>query len=94
MHEGEWGTRELNVAIERTLATDQLARGMEQGRPIVVIRERAGIGVFDIDIGIVLRCNRCPGSGGKRLGAARGKFKVPKSIDAHNDEVSKLFGGA
>ena len=32
------------------------------------------------------------GSGGKRLGVARGKFKVPKSIDARNDEVAKLFG--
>lgn len=32
------------------------------------------------------------GSGGKRLGIARGKFKVPKNIDARNDEVAKLFG--
>lgn len=32
------------------------------------------------------------GGGGKRLGAARGKFKVPKTIDADNDEVAKLFG--
>lgn len=30
---------------------------------------------------------------GKRVGVARGKFKVPKNIDAHNDEVGKLFGG-
>ncbi len=30
----------------------------------------------------------------KRLGAARGRFKVPKTIDAHNEEVSKLFGVA
>ena len=29
---------------------------------------------------------------GKRLGAARGKFKVPENIDAHNEEVAKLFG--
>lgn len=28
----------------------------------------------------------------KRLGAARGKFKVPASIDRHNEEVAKLFG--
>jgi prevent-host-death family protein len=34
-----------------------------------------------------------PGGGGKRLGVARGKFKVPKNIDAINDEVAKLFGG-
>jgi len=33
-----------------------------------------------------------PGSTGKRLGIARGKFKVPRTIDAHNDEIAKLFG--
>ena len=33
-------------------------------------------------------------SAGRRLGAARGKFKAPKNIDAHNDEVAKLFGSS
>ena len=28
----------------------------------------------------------------KRLGAARGKLKVPENIDAHNEGVAKLFG--
>lgn len=27
----------------------------------------------------------------KRIGSAKGKFKVPDSIDAHNDEVARLF---
>lgn len=31
-------------------------------------------------------------SAGKRLGVARGKFKVPESIDAHNEDVARLFG--
>ena len=30
---------------------------------------------------------------GNRIGVAKGKFKVPDSIDAHNDEVSHLFLG-
>lgn len=30
---------------------------------------------------------------GKRLGVAKGKFKVPDSIDAHNAEVATLFLG-
>ena len=30
---------------------------------------------------------------GKRIGVAKGKFKVPDSIDAHNDEVAQLFLG-
>jgi antitoxin (DNA-binding transcriptional repressor) of toxin-antitoxin stability system len=33
-----------------------------------------------------------PPGAGKRLGVARGKFKVPETIDAHNDEVNKLLG--
>jgi len=30
---------------------------------------------------------------GQRIGVAKGKFEVPESIDAHNDEVAKLFTG-
>lgn len=30
---------------------------------------------------------------GKRIGVAKGKFEVPDSIDAHNDEVARLFLG-
>lgn len=28
---------------------------------------------------------------GKRLGVAKGLFEVPDDIDAHNDEVARLF---
>ncbi|MFP5358700.1 MAG: type II toxin-antitoxin system Phd/YefM family antitoxin [Gammaproteobacteria bacterium] len=30
---------------------------------------------------------------GKRIGVAKGKFKVPDSIDAHNAEVASQFLG-
>jgi antitoxin (DNA-binding transcriptional repressor) of toxin-antitoxin stability system len=30
---------------------------------------------------------------GKRIGVAKGEFKVPDSIDAHNAEVAQLFLG-
>lgn len=30
---------------------------------------------------------------GKRIGVAKGKFKVPRTIDAHNDDVARLFLG-
>ncbi|VAY88605.1 Antitoxin [mine drainage metagenome] len=30
---------------------------------------------------------------GQRLGVAKGLFEVPDSIDAHNDEVARLFTG-
>ena len=29
----------------------------------------------------------------QRIGAARGRFEVPDDIDAHNDEVARLFLG-
>ncbi len=30
---------------------------------------------------------------GKRIGVAKGKFDVPDAIDAHNEEVARLFMG-
>ena len=30
---------------------------------------------------------------GQRIGVAKGIFEVPDSIDAHNDEVARLFMG-
>ena len=30
---------------------------------------------------------------GQRIGVAKGKFEVPNTIDAHNDEVAQLFMG-
>lgn len=30
---------------------------------------------------------------GKRIGAAKGKFKVPDSIDERNEEVARMFLG-
>lgn len=30
---------------------------------------------------------------GKRIGVAKGKFKVPNSIDTHNEEVARMFLG-
>ncbi len=29
-----------------------------------------------------------------RIGIARGKLKSPEDLDAHNDEIAALFGGA
>jgi len=30
---------------------------------------------------------------GKRIGVAKGRFEVPDSIDAHNEDVARLFLG-
>jgi len=32
-------------------------------------------------------------SAAKRIGVAKGVFEVPDDIDAHNDEVARLFHG-
>ncbi|MCL2656336.1 MAG: type II toxin-antitoxin system Phd/YefM family antitoxin [Betaproteobacteria bacterium] len=32
-------------------------------------------------------------SAGQRIGIAKGKFEVPDTIDAHNEEVARLFMG-
>lgn len=29
---------------------------------------------------------------GMRLGIAKGRFEVPEDIDAHNEEVARIFG--
>ena len=30
-------------------------------------------------------------SADKRIGVAKGKFKVPASIDTHNDDIARMF---
>ena len=58
VHVGEWGTQQLNSAIERALTAKGLInrrREWYEGRPVMVTRNDPGIGVFNGDIGIVLR---------------------------------------
>ena len=58
VHDGEWGTASLNAGIERALAAEgRLARRGEwyEGRPVMVTRNDASLGVFNGDIGIALR---------------------------------------
>ena len=58
VRDGDWGTAGLNPAIERALAAAGLLvrRGeWYEGRPVMVTRNDAAVGVFNGDIGIVLR---------------------------------------
>ncbi len=58
VREGDWGTEGLNQAVERALIAEGLLskRGeWYEGRPVMVSRNDAGLGVFNGDIGIVLR---------------------------------------
>jgi exodeoxyribonuclease V alpha subunit len=67
LREGPWGVAGLNAAIERALAEAGLlprrgggAGGWYEGRPVMVTRNNPALGVFNGDIGIVLRP---PGAG-------------------------------
>ncbi len=58
MREGPWGVAGLNAAIERALVDLGLLQNpgeSYEGRPVMVTSNDAGLGVFNRDIGIVLR---------------------------------------
>lgn len=57
VRQGDWGSEGLNLAIERALVSAGLLvkRGAwYEGRPVMVTRNDAGVGVFNGDIGIAL----------------------------------------
>lgn len=65
VREGEWGTLGLNRAIERALAEAGWLKPRGEwylGRPVMVTRNDAGLGVFNGDIGITLPASQA-GSG-------------------------------
>ncbi|MEP7294902.1 MAG: exodeoxyribonuclease V subunit alpha [Burkholderiales bacterium] len=58
VREGSWGATGLNVAVERALAEVGLLnrRGLwYEGKPVMVTRNDSSLGVYNGDIGIVLR---------------------------------------
>lgn len=61
---GPWGVDELNIGIERALVAQGLLtkRGeWYEGRPVMVTRNDRALGVFNGDVGVVLKA---PGDGG------------------------------
>ena len=65
VRDGEWGTNSLNRAIEKALAEAGLLNRRGEwyaGRPVIVTRNDAGLGVFNGDIGIALE-SVTPGAG-------------------------------
>ena len=57
VHRGEWGTESLNAAVQKTLADQDLLRPHGEwfaGRPVMVMRNDAQLGVFNGDVGVVL----------------------------------------
>jgi exodeoxyribonuclease V alpha subunit len=63
VHQGEWGTQALNAAVQKALADAgllQVQGEWYEGRPVMVTRNDAQLGVFNGDVGVVL-----PGTEGK-----------------------------
>ncbi|MFM8756096.1 MAG: exodeoxyribonuclease V subunit alpha [Limnohabitans sp.] len=57
VHHGEWGTRGLNAAVQKTLADAGLLQVNGEwfdGRPVMVLRNDAQLGVFNGDVGLAL----------------------------------------
>ncbi len=63
----------------------RLVDAIEQGREREIVIARNGRPAAKL----VAVGEPAPGS---RLGVAKGRFEVPEDIDAHNDEVARLFG--
>jgi exodeoxyribonuclease V alpha subunit len=65
LREGPWGVAGLNTAIERALSDAGLLqrRGeWYEGRPVIVTRNDPALGVFNGDVGVVLRTPGADGS--------------------------------
>jgi antitoxin (DNA-binding transcriptional repressor) of toxin-antitoxin stability system len=72
--------------LQAKSSLSRLVESIEQGqeREIVIARNgRPAAKLVPIDAVPV----------GRRIGVAKGKFKVPDNIDAHNAKVARLFLG-
>lgn len=57
VHQGEWGTAALNVSVQKSLADTGWLQPQGEwfaGRPVMVTRNDAQLGVFNGDVGVVL----------------------------------------
>ena len=57
VHQGDWGTQGLNAAVQKALAEQGLIQAQGDwfaGRPVMVTRNDAQLGVFNGDVGLVL----------------------------------------
>ncbi|WP_019428561.1 exodeoxyribonuclease V subunit alpha [Limnohabitans sp. Rim47] len=57
VHQGDWGTQGLNAAVQKALAGQGLLKITGEwfaGRPVMVTRNDAQLGVFNGDVGLVL----------------------------------------
>ncbi|KAB2935939.1 MAG: hypothetical protein EFKGCFLK_00569 [Rhodocyclaceae bacterium] len=72
--------------LQAKSSLSRLVEAIEQGREREIVIARNGRPAAKL-----VPVDAAPA--GKRIGVAKGKFKVPDSIDAHNTEVARLFLG-
>lgn len=94
VREGEWGAAGLNQAVERALVHDgRLKKTGEwyEGRPVMVTRNDPAAGVFNGDIGIVLKTPaRDDGTGAVHPGASSLRAWFLDGDSARSVSVSRL----
>lgn len=74
--------------LQAKSSLSRLVESIEQGQEREIIIARNGRPAAKL-----VPTDKIPA--GQRVGVAKGKFEVPDTIDAHNDEVATLFiGGA
>ncbi len=76
---------QVNI-LEAKTNLSNLVRLIETGKEESIIIARYGKPVVKMVI-----YNDVPVS--KRIGAAKGRLKTPKDLDADNEEIAALFGG-
>jgi len=72
--------------LQAKSSLSRLVESIEQGRERQIVIARNGS-----PAAMLVPMDTQPA--GRRIGVAKGKFKVPDSIDAHNEEVAALFLG-
>ena len=70
--------------LQAKSSLSRLVEAIEQGREREIVIARNGRPAAKL-----VPIDTVPG--GQRIGVAKGKFEVPDTIDAHNDEVARLF---
>jgi antitoxin (DNA-binding transcriptional repressor) of toxin-antitoxin stability system len=72
--------------LQAKSSLSRLVESIEQGREREIVIARNGRPAAKL-----VPIDTAPA--GKRIGIAKGKFKVPDNIDTHNAEVAELFLG-
>ena len=77
---------EIVNMLQAKSSLSRLVDALERGQEREIIIARNGRPVARL-----LPIDAAPA--GQRIGVAKGMFEVPDTIDAHNDEVARLFTG-